>query len=322
MRSQTHKRCGLVPLVLLIAFGVMRSPASAQQFNPFFGNQANPVRQVSLSKEADPTADVDPETNSTSPTTQLTVSIRYLLVDDETRRLIYEELNPQSIQRSATAATESDRKDLTIGTQQHQVEKQVTAYGHSATSVVDSLTADAIVQLVDSSATCTMSQAPSVILQQNQTAEVNDIVQRPMMVDIDHESDQFKPVIKVVEEGIRIRLLARLANPSAATGAIDLTAEFVSKTIMDVDSVEVLGLQDKPRTLQRPVCSTTKIVTGEQLVEGQRLLIDPHIQSSATIEVESMSMLGKLPLVGKSFASTESVTVDQHLIVLIKPAVF
>ena len=147
-------------------------------------------------------------------------------------------------------------------------------------------------------------------------------MQRPMVVDAERGPEQVRPIVKIVEEGTRIRLLARLVSGSPAAGSIDFTIEFVNKEIADIKQIEVMGLQEQPTTLQHPVCSTTRCVVSDQLAAGQVLLLDPHIQKSKVVEVQSTSVLGKLPLVGRSFTSTESISVERNLIVLIKPAIF
>ncbi len=323
MRRCTANRFGWAQAVLFLAISMTQSSASGQKSNPFFGEQGNAIRQVSLSEEPDPLAEsdgIDGDGSVSTPQTQLTVSIRYLMVDDETRRAIYDELDPQTIKHSAYAPPEFSRDDLSLFSSLSQVEKTVTLHGRSATCIVEPKVADILIQLVDEAPGCMISQAPSVILQQNQTAEINDIVQRPMVVDVQKELGQIKPVINVVDEGIRLRLLARLVPQGPAEGMIEVTTEFVNQQIMEVKLIEVLGLQEQPTMLQHAVCSTTQVMVKERLGQQQHLLIDPHIKKSGTIEVESTSVLGRLPLVGKSFISTESVSVQQHLIVLVKPA--
>ena len=56
------------------------------------------------------------------------------------------------------------------------------------------------------------------------------------------------------------------------------------------------------------------------LVSGQTLLIDPHMSSTKNIRNEtSVPLLGKIPYLGRSFKNVALSTLDQHMIVLLRP---
>ncbi len=322
MSPNEHLFRSITLFVPLVAVATLLASASAQTANPFVHDANGAVRQVSLAKVVESPA--DPASATGKP--QLTVSIRYLLVDDLTRRTIYQSLTAGSIRHSAHAPKEPLSNDLQNTRGSDQVSKRLTTYGHSATCRLTAAEADKIVDLVSQTPTCTLSQAPSVFMQQNQVAEVNDTVQRPMVVDATLELGQVKPFVDVIEEGTRLRILANLDHPDSAaetsSDTIDLTVEFVDMRLVEWNSVEVFGLQEGATTLQHPICSSTTVITTDQLAVSQLLLIDPHIKRNVTIDIEPTSMLSKLPVVGKRLTTTESRSVQNHLMVLIKPSIF
>jgi hypothetical protein len=316
-RVAIRLRTTFAMLCLLVTIVACPATAIGQTANPFFGDEADAIQQVSLTKEAD----LSPPASGQANAKQMRVSIRYLLVDDQVRREIYAELAPNSIRHSTYTPEDPPKDDLTIESGSDRCLKRLNAHGHSATCILHSTKANQILKLASESSDCTVSQAPSVILQQNRAAETNDTVQRPMVVDIQGEPGLRKPVIRLVDEGTRMRVLARLVRQTSGTDLIELTAEFVDTRILEIKTIEVLGLQDTPTTLQNPICESTAVVISEQLGPEQLLMIDPHIKKSTSVDVESTSMLGRLPVVGKAFIETESKTIENHLIVLIKPSI-
>ena len=300
---------------------VSLSPASiatSQTVNPFFTDQPGGIQQVSLAKETKPSAG----TSHGQPGKQLRVSIRYLLVDDQSRRELYAELPAGSIHRATHSPPESSApvQNPDLPTQQCQTE--VSCHGHSATCVINADLANDFVKAAQESPTCIVKQVPGLVLQQNHSAEVRDSVQRPMSVDVIRESGKLEPVVRTVNEGTTMQLSARLIRRTAGSDAMQLTARIESTRILSIDTVELIGIADQPTTLQNPLCRTTRIIATETLAIGQLLLIDPHDKRKTTIDVESDSMLGKLPVVGRAFAETEPKEVENNLLVLIKPVTF
>ncbi len=45
-------------------------------------------------------------------------------------------------------------------------------------------------------------------------AEMNDVVQRPFLVDMQQDGSLMKPIVHVIDEGTRLRLLANLTKPA------------------------------------------------------------------------------------------------------------
>lgn len=312
-------------IVLMLGIAAPSDFATAQTANPFVADQENVIQQVSLTDVGSPLAGSMPPgagPDLAPSDVQFRVSIRYLLVDAETRRQIYSRLVSESIRRASIAPESEPNRELTIDTSSPLCIKRLTSHGHSATCVLDTATANEIVKLASESSLCTVSQAPAVNLQQNLAAQINDMVQRPMLVDVDRDTEQLKPVVRIVDEGTRIRLLARSLVHAAEGDVIELATEFTNVRILAVNTFEILGLTDKSMTFQAPVSETTTIVASERLVSDQLVLIDPHITNLVTIEVDKASMLGRLPVVGKAFAASESKQVENHLMVLIKPDIY
>lgn len=302
----------------LVALAALLANASAQTANPFLESSPGTVRQVSLAK----TIEQDADRNLTSGQTQLTVSIEYLLVDEPTRRAIYQLLDQKSIRHSSYEPNEGQDRNWTEVTTTDRVDKRFTSFGHATTCRLSSSAADKILDLVGETATCWSSKAPSLILQQNQAAEVNDTVARRIVVDVRQEREQIKPIIRVIEEGTRMRILARLNESSELTEAIELMVQLIDKRIVKWNSIEVYGLGETATTLQHPICEWTTVTTANSLAETDCLLMDPHVTRATKIEVAPTSMFSKLPLVGKRFSTIETKSVENHWMVLVKPSIF
>lgn len=152
---------------------------------------------------------------------------------------------------------------------------------------------------------------------------MSDIVQRPFVINIQQVGDATKPVVQVLDEGTRLRLLANLAaEPSAQGQSIHLTSEITISQILDVKTNQIFGLEDEPLTMHVPIHQSTTATAAEQLLVGQTLLLDPHVVKSKSVRVESgVPMFAKIPYVGRRFKNLSILSVAQNMMVLLQPSI-
>ena len=155
------------------------------------------------------------------------------------------------------------------------------------------------------------------------TGDLNNAIQRPFVVDFEVEHGVPRPIVKILEDGVHIRLLAKLPHAeSEQSSSIQLTAEIVANQVLGIRSDQLFGLTDEPLEIQVPLYATKQVIVSERLLKGQSILVDPHVTKPETLvaEVET-SMLGKLPYIGRRFREAETgTTIDRNVLVLMRPA--
>jgi hypothetical protein len=312
----------LGPMVLALSILSCCGNASAQLTISEPVPTPNTVRQVS----ATGTEGILAARRLASSGSQIRVTVQYLMVDDATRAEIYEILDPKAIRSSVQTSEISDSPSL-HGDQARLGSSQRTRCPSWVTACVldDTEVAEIIQKAVDSELS-DLSRAPSVSLLDGKEAEMSDIVQRPFVINFEHVGGATKPVMEVLDEGILLRLLGKLVEPSSSPAPpgvpIDLTAEITVSRILDVKADQIYGLQKEPLTVHVPIHQVTTAVAAHQLVAGQTLLLDPHVTKNKSVTKSSgVPMIGRIPYVGRRFRNIGVANVEQKMLVLLKPSI-
>jgi Bacterial type II and III secretion system protein len=291
------------------------------------GKPGESIRQVSLSTSAlnanTLTTDFQPTTDSNLDSrAQIRVTVQYLQVDKETRAAIYSSLSQDSLKSSIHVPATAETTALVEHSPGAACQSQTVAPGRITTCVLNEADSSAIMQRVKASLASEVSRAPNLILLDGKEAELNDLVQRPFVVDMQPDGDIIKPVVNVLAEGTRLRLLAGLGVVPDGSEGIQLTAEVQISRILDVGKSEVYGLSEEPMTVQVPLHHIGTSSVQEVLAKGQAILIDPHLTRTSMIQSNAkVPLLGKLPIVGRSFNNVSAASVEQNLLVILQPAI-
>lgn len=289
-----------------------------------------PIRQVSstlpISSAAPPWEGIAAARNHSSSGKQIRVSVQYLFVDEETRASIFADLEQDKIKTTSQIPSTADSEDLRSSASPLRSSQQIRSPSRVTTCVLNAEDAAGIMEKAIQSVSSDVVRSPSVMLLDGKQAEMNDIAQRPFVVDVRREGMILKPVAHVIDEGTRLRLLAILSEPSNSTSAtdpaIDLSCELQVSRVLDVATEEIFGLAKEPMTTQVPLHQVTSAIASQRLAKGQSLLVDPHVVKSKTIEQESkVPVLGNIPYVGRTFSSTAVGTIDQHMLMLLLPSI-
>lgn len=264
---------------------------------------------------------------------QVRVTVRYLMVDDSTRAEIYDTLDPEQIvthsnlpelsevQRHSPQSSETEPLALSesmIGHSRHRFR----APARVTTSVLAPSTVESIVELASDSPSSVVSDAPAVILIDGKEAEMNDVVQHPMVVDLQRRGDVVHPTVRVFEDGIRLRMLASLGSQPTVGAGILLSCEVSTSEILSVGSHKVYGVQDEPATVQVPIHQVTSATASTRIAYGHTLMIDPHYTKAGQVRQQrGVPMLSKLPYLNRTFKNVDVATVDQSMIILLQPSI-
>lgn len=291
-----------------------------------------PIRQVSsslsISSDAPWEGIAYARHDDASSGTQIRVSVQYLMVDKETRAAVYADLESTAIKTSVLVPGTTASADLQANQSPLRSTQQINSPSRVTTCVLDDSDTAGIMEKAFESASSDVVRSPSVILLDGKQAEMNDVVQRPFMVDMQQDGSVMKPIVHVIDEGTRLRLLVHLTERSATPPSTDtdqpvhLSCELLISRILDVKSDQVFGLQDEPLTVQIPVHQVTAAIASQQLAKGQTLLVDPHVTKTKSVQQESkVPVLGRIPYVGRSFKNTSVGTVEQHVLMLLQPSI-
>lgn len=260
--------------------------------------------------------------------TQIRVSVQYLLVDEATRTEIYADLPSTAIKTSVLVPGASQSQDLWANQSPIRSAQQINAPARVTSCVLDETQTSAIMRKALDSASSDILRSPSVMLLDGKQAEMNDVVQRPFIVDMQQEDGLLQPVTQVIDEGTRLRLLAIVTGatestpPASSEQSIRLSSELVVSRILDVKAEPVFGLTDEPPTVQIPVHQVTSAIASERLAQGQTLLVDPHVIKTKSVRLETaVPVLAKIPYVGRTFTNTAVSHVDQHMLMLLRPSI-
>ncbi|MFK8112824.1 MAG: hypothetical protein AB8B91_11510 [Rubripirellula sp.] len=286
-------------------------------------NAASEIRQASLSTPVPAPEQLSfgnkrPINRDLSQLTQIRVSVQYIHVDAKTRASIYAGVSVDTIKSATHVAIKAKSKPLeqaSIGSSCHG---QIKSPTRVSTCVLRNTDSESILQMARQAVASDVSRAPSVLLLDGKEAELNDLVQRPFVIDLQPDGAVMKPVVHVLDDGKRLRLLAKVVD----TDQIQLTAEIEVSQVLDIKTMEVFGEQDTALTVQVPFQQITTSVAKEQLESGQTLLIDPHLTTKKIVQSEAkVPVLGSIPYVGRSFRNVNQASVEQHLLILLQPSI-
>lgn len=280
----------------------------------------NAVRQVSAAGKEGIVA----ARRLASSGSQIRVTVQYLMVDEATCGEIYEIVQAKVIKSSVQHAKITQRPSLRDIGSPPGSSQQTRFPCWLTTAVLDDAEVAQLVEKAEQSKLCDISRAPSVSLLDGQEAEMSDIVQRPFVVSFQQLENVTKPVVDVLDEGTRLRMLATVVEPSpAAAGvAIDLTAEIAISRILDIKSDQIYGLQEDPLTVHVPIHQVTTSIAAQRLIAGQTFLLDPHVSKTKTVSMPTaVPIIGKIPYVSRRFQNRSVADVEQRMLVLLKPSI-
>lgn len=290
----------------------------------FFGDRA--VRQASSLSPDDQPIDALQNAWGMSKAKHVQVGIRFLFVDAKTREAIYAMIPKSSIRQLSTSPVPPDDGNLEAFADTLRVSQRLTTYSRCTASTVSDQVGAQIFEAIDKSAESEMTSSPSIMLLDGESGDLNNAIQRPFVVDIQLVQGAVQPIVRVMEDGVRIRMRAAL-SPKTESGKqpIHLSAEFVSNQVLEIKSDQIFGLKDEPLQIQVPLYDTKHVMLAQELFEGNSLLVDLHVAKTEAVNTESerdQSLLTKLPLVGERFRKDPiDPTVDRYVMVLVRPAV-
>ncbi len=320
MRYEVHKQ-GVLCLVACLVFSAVSSAQNVPipvTIEPQAGFNNGPVLPVGLSVPARMMN--GPRIPSVEK--QIRINIRYVLLDPETRKQIYQRLGAErlttvggqvpNLQTDHAGAESAD----TRGTEIIAKSSRVT------TSILSAEDLKRILQDVASSAGSQITRAPSIVLIDGQETDVTDLVQRPFVVDLQRQTIGKQPavnsVVQVLNEGISIHLSASL-TPSQR---IHVVSEIIFEKVLDVETEEVFGISEDATTVQVPVHQRKTVNATENLQIGETLLVDAYVKhESQKMQTTGVPVLSSLPYISKSFTNTEAIRVQQQMIILIQPTI-
>ncbi|MGB7329000.1 MAG: hypothetical protein WBD31_29235 [Rubripirellula sp.] len=258
---------------------------------------------------------------------QIRVNVQYLMVDSATRVAMYRKIERDKIRhiglgtRVLVAESKANPSIASDSADANRTSIQMQCPSTATTCVLSSQEVDAIIDQVTLTEASTIKPVPSVMLLDGKNAEINDLSQRPFVIDMHGPDDNRKPTVEVFDEGTQVRIQAAIAH-EAAEPAIMVSAHVICSRIVDVVEESVFGLGDDAATIAMPQHMTKTTNALETLVTGSVLMIDPHFQTTAQILSEvPIPMVSKIPYLGQSFKNVQKVDVQQYLIVLLQPSV-
>lgn len=305
-------------LALIFLTGVAQ--VEAQALPDFTSRSTGAVRQASLSSDEGIVAARLDATRAR----QIRVTVKFLMLDDQTRKDIYQQLDHASIKTTCSKLSESPVPSTTPqGVSSAECSEVIDTTSHVSTCVLEQASSDRILAMIEESPTSLLGKTPSILLLEGREAEYSDIIQRPFVVNIERTESGPNPVFKVLDEGTKIHLRAKLSDSSPDTAQrIQLEGAFKWHKILDVKSREIFGIDEASATVQLPAHVTKTVSAAAELAEGQSLLVDPYIQQITVHSTESgVPVLRKLPYLSRSFKNVAAATVEQHVMILLKPAI-
>ncbi|TWU56489.1 Bacterial type II and III secretion system protein [Rubripirellula tenax] len=254
------------------------------------------------------------------PLTQIRINVRYLMVDAATRQQMYRQLDPSRTRHLGPPSRQlPGSKSVSSLEARDGCDNTITVPSGATVCLLDATDAKLIIDAVSVAAASSMQRSPSAMLLDGKEAEMNDLTQRPFVVDVQGSAEDRKPVIEVFEEGTHLRLRADVV---AGETSIRVTARIECSRILDVVSESIFGYGDEPIEIQFPRHMTTVAQASDVVPNQSVLLIDPHFHSTKQIQSETpVPMFGKIPYVGQNFKNVHAVDVEQYLILMLEPSV-
>ncbi len=253
---------------------------------------------------------------------QIRINIRYVMLDSETRKQIYQRLGTQRL-KTVGGKVPSPQADF-AGTDSadNRGTEFIAKSTHVTTCVLNADDMRQILTDVASAGDSKITRAPSIVLIDGQDTAITDLVQRPFVVDLQRQLTDEGPavnsVVQVLSEGISIHLNAAL-TPSQR---IHVVSDIVVEKVVDVQAEEVFGIGDEAINVQVPVHQRKTVRATENLQAGETLLVDPYVKHEERKTITTgIPILSSIPYISESFTNTESVSVQQQMILLIEPMI-
>ncbi len=256
--------------------------------------------------------------------TQIRVTAHFLLVDTPTREAIYKNIGPEAIKTKSSRIPVAAAKSTSGQSGSHLESFQgISTTSLVSTGVLSRASADQVIGMVKTAPQSGVAKSPSIIVLDGQSAEYNDIAQRPFVVGVERIEGGVHPIVQVFDEGTKIRVGGRLGEWSGdAPRKIHLSGEISWQKLLDVRSDTVFGMEEEPTTVQVPSHLVKRVDVAEELAEGQALLVDPYVKQTVNVQNEAnVPMLKKLPYLGRTFKNNQVAKVDRHIMVLLQPGV-
>ncbi len=228
---------------------------------------------------------------------QICIEVRIVTVTESTRRVLHDKFSDQwemSVCRNADTAIMQTGMPSELTTHRRRgsstggVISSTTYTAKSWPSRVARLTADqakAVVEAQQADTRHNVLQAPKVTVFPGQEAIVKDTAQRPFVIGVipikGDLATALQPVIKVLEEGLTIKLRASLQDDDQ----LDIDSVVTSRKIGDVDSFtfKLDESCEEATTIQLPEENVGQVHVSMVVEDGATLLIDPHfVKEEAT----------------------------------------
>ncbi|NND98440.1 MAG: hypothetical protein HKN47_14060 [Pirellulaceae bacterium] len=262
---------------------------------------------------------------------QIRINIRYLLVDDPTRKAIYDQIGHERV-NTRTQRLPDSKPPTTFVDEGRDLNSSRVIQSTScvSTSVLTHEMTKAMLQQVAESQWSKVTAAPSLILVDGQEGQINEGVQRPFVVDVQSNSDvptpqaertetqqaASRPHVQVLDEGTAMRVRA----VSLDQGRVHVASEIVNKRILEVRSEPVFGTGKASAVMHVPVHQIETAAAAEEFAYGETLLIDPYVSRQTEVQVESgVPLLSKIPYINRSFKNTAAASQTLHWMVLVQP---
>lgn len=299
--------------------GLAAAPASAQ----LRVELPQPTQAVQQASSVGSSAGIIAARLEASRGAQIRVTATFLSVDAETRKAIYDLVGHEAITTNHTRVPLGPAETASQTPDEHTSSyRNINTTSVVSTGVIDHNLTSKILGLVAAAEHSSVAMSPSLILLDGQSANYNDMAQRPFVVGVKTTAGATSPIVEVFEEGTQIHFEGSLAEwkPDTPT-RIELKGQISWQSILDVKSEPVFGFDAQPAKVQIPYHLIKSVSVSRTLGEDQVLLLDPYVGHKRHVASEKrVPVLNKLPYVGRGFKRGEGIEIDQNVMVLIRPS--
>lgn len=260
---------------------------------------------------------------------QIQIRAYYLLVDDETRSWVYQQVAESSFLQQTDARTERKKSDLRAFDGILTSSQVSDAPASASRAVLSAAIKELLLKRVQKNSTEDVRRVPTIVCLEGVEAEMNQVEERPFVIGIEDGDGQSTTQMDVMTAGSRLRMIA-FEEPVQVSQVnsvgilsppkIRLTTEFLDTTIDESGVTEVPNAAGDPIRFQAPIQKTKSVTATARLSAGESLLIDPFVKrQSANSDSKSSSSRWKIPYIGKTFASEKAKSDSKHLLLVISP---
>lgn len=306
-------------LALCLVACVCGRVVQAQEVGTAVPGSSEGIRQASLSSSPS----LMDARRGAAKNLQVRVKVQYLMVDAETREAIYQGLDRESIVSSVQTPPAIEKTILDESVSPVLSLQQIQAPSRVTTCTLSETELNEVLKKAADSPASQVNAAPNILLLDGNDVEMTDLIQRPFVIDFQLDGETIKPSVHVLDEGTRLRLVAHLTDPSAGLNQeIDFKCELTVMRVLDVKSDQVFGVKEEPLTVHLPFQQITSALATRRLGPGEALLVDPHADQNRSVAREtSVPVLQKIPYVNRMFKNESKATLQQHMILLLRPSV-